>query len=239
MRIFVSYRRSDTEDFAGRLAYRLRDAPGVDHLFFDVDAIDPGEPFEQRLKSALSSCDVCLVVMGPDWRGPRPPDQGDRIHDPGDFVRMEVALALAIAPKVIPVLAKGAEVPAKDTLPEVIQALVDVNAVSIRHASFERDVDYLLEVIFGRQAGARRRLDRHPVRSALGRAALGLSGAAAALLVLGVIHNVVTGGRSLDETLGRGPLEALIILILVGGAVLPETLRRLRRSGRSGSRSGA
>jgi hypothetical protein len=231
MRLFVSYRRSDTEDFAGRLAYRLRDAPGVDHVFLDVDAIDPGEPFEQRLKAALTGCDVCLVVIGPDWRGPRRPGQGDRIDDPHDFVRMEVALALAITPTVIPVLAKGADVPAKDALPDVLQPLVDVNAVSIRHVSFERDVDFLLDVMFGRRAasGGALRRERNSLASAVARAALGLAGATAALLALAVIHNVVTGGRSLDETLGRGPLVALMGLVLVGGTLLPGALRRMRR----------
>jgi hypothetical protein len=239
MRLFVSYRRSDTEDFAGRLAYRLRDAPGVDHVFFDVDAIDPGEPFELRLKSALTGCDVCLVVIGPDWRGQRAPGQGDRIQDPGDFVRMEVALSLAICPKVIPVLAKGADVPLKETLPEVLHPLLDLNAVSIRHVSFERDVDYLLDVISGRRTptGARRSLGRHPAVVAIARGALGVAGALAALLALAVIHNIVTGGRSLDETLGRGPLVALIILVLVGGALLPGTFHRLRQRGRSWSKS--
>ena len=43
MNVFISYRRSDTQDLAGRIADRIRAVPEVDHVFIDVDGIEPGQ----------------------------------------------------------------------------------------------------------------------------------------------------------------------------------------------------
>jgi hypothetical protein len=40
--IFVSHRRAETRDITGRLADRLVDRFGEDHVFLDVVAIEPG-----------------------------------------------------------------------------------------------------------------------------------------------------------------------------------------------------
>ena len=40
--IFISYRREDSQELAGRLFDRLAQRFGKDRVFRDIDAIDPG-----------------------------------------------------------------------------------------------------------------------------------------------------------------------------------------------------
>ena len=48
-RIFISYRRSDSAGYAGRLYDYLKNYFGDERIFFDVDTIKPGTNFEQKL----------------------------------------------------------------------------------------------------------------------------------------------------------------------------------------------
>lgn len=235
LKIFISYRRSDTQDFAGRLADRLRVTPGIDRVFIDVEDIAPGDTFPSRLASALAESDVCLIVIGPRWSGPR---QGAsaRLFDGDDFVRREVREALATDSRSLPVLANGAIMPAAAELPDDLVGLLDLNAVSIRHGDFDRDVDSLIDVLLRRKKPGvlRAYLHRHPVQSAL---LQGLAGGLAGIFVLVVgaaVHHWSTG-HSLDQSMGgRGPVVLLILAVLCAGAGLPMYVlaRRLRRARR-------
>lgn len=40
-KIFVSYRRDDTSGYTGRLCDALTDRFGRDHVFFDIDTLQP------------------------------------------------------------------------------------------------------------------------------------------------------------------------------------------------------
>jgi hypothetical protein len=230
LRAFVSYRRDDAQDFAGRLADRVRAAPGVGDVFLDVDGIHPGEDFEARLKAALAQADVSLIVIGRDWRGMRE-DGRARIEEPGDFVRLEVAQALHGGGRVIPVLANGAMMPGPGSLPDDLADLAKLNAVSVRHTDFDRDVDHLLDILFDRRPLGRRAayFARHPLQAALLKAAGGAAAALIILVVAAAIHLSMTG-RSLDEVIGGpGPTEILIGLVVVGGALAPNLINLVRR----------
>jgi hypothetical protein len=230
LRAFISYRRDDAQDFAGRLADRVRAAPGVDQVFLDVDGIHPGEDFEARLKTALAQADVSLIVIGRDWRGVRE-DGRARLDEPGDFVRLEVAQALRGGGRVIPVLANGAVMPGPGALPDDLADLAKRNAVSVRHTDFDRDVDHLLDILFARRPLGRRAayFARHPVQAGLLKAAGGATAAFIALVVVAAIHLSMTG-RSLDEAIGGpGPTEILIGLVLVGGGLAPVLFGRFAR----------
>lgn len=50
--IFLSYRRQDCAAATGRLADRLRERFGAEHVFLDVRGIVPGEDFVQTLDRA-------------------------------------------------------------------------------------------------------------------------------------------------------------------------------------------
>lgn len=229
MNVFLSYRRSDTQDLAGRVADRLRAAPQVRTVFIDVDEIAPGADFVERLQGALKACDVCVLLIGPAWRGPRegaPP----RIFDARDFVRLEAAAALASERKVLPVLANGAAMPEPDELPDDLRALSRINALAIRHAYFDHDIELLFDALLSRRKPGHvgLYLKRHPIQAALLRMLGGLLAAMVLLLAGAVAHGALTG-RSLEETLG-GPAQVWLLTIAVlalgVGAALFQPRRR-------------
>ncbi len=62
-RLFVSYRRADSEVSAGRLFEALRSRFG-DRVFFDTSSIPYGEDFRRVIRTRIAASDVVLVVIG-------------------------------------------------------------------------------------------------------------------------------------------------------------------------------
>lgn len=225
-RVFISYRRSDSRDVAARLSDRLTVAAAVKSVFLDVDDIAPGEAFPDRLERALAECDVVLALVGRDWAAPLP-GGGSRIARDDDFVRLEIARALTLGKRIIPVLVDNADFPAADTLPIDVRDITARNALFLRHASFNQDYQIVLDAIAGRKGRGplRRMADRWPWLVPLSRATAGLTAGLILLLVIGLINNAVTDGRSLETVLGSRALVILLALFVVGGSVAV-TLRR-------------
>jgi hypothetical protein len=216
MKAFVSYRRSDTRDFAGRFADRLKRYPQVSDVFMDIDAIAPGADFERGIADAVSRCDVFFAVIGPQWLGSDP--QASRILDEKDFVRRELQMALATGRKVVPVLVNDAEMPSVEALPSEIQSLPRINAFTIGHVSFDRDVAALLSSL-----GVRDTLAKSPL-ALLMRGAIGAGIGLALLLAVAAIHQALSG-MSLNTRLGS---DGLVWLIIVGVVAL-STVAAIRR----------
>lgn len=231
MNVFISYRRSDTQDLAGRVADRLRVVQQIQRVFIDVDEIAPGADFAATIQAAIADCSVCLLLMGPQWRGAGP-DGTARILDAGDFVRQEAAAALKGSLKILPVLANGAVMPAADQLPEDLRGLPTINAVSLRHMYFDHDIEYLIDVVLSRKkpGSIESYFRQHPFQRALARAAIGAVAALALLVVAAAVHDSMTA-RPLEETLG-GP--GLVWLLIVGtlSAGVVVALRQGRRGRR-------
>jgi hypothetical protein len=160
--IFVSYRRQDSDDLAGRLYDRLVDRFGEGQVFMDVDTIEPGLDFAEEVTRAVAACQVLAAVIGPAWltagdgRGCR------RLDDPDDFVRLEIETALDRGVRVIPVLVRGAVMPARDDLPESLAGLARRNALFVRHESFRSDAGRLVAVIERVLAVASGTVDQSP-----------------------------------------------------------------------------
>lgn len=121
-KIFISYRREDSQAITGRLFDRLEGAFGESVPFMDVDGIPLGSDFRSILSDRLSSCNVAIVVIGPRWEGTTP--QGKRrIEQANDYVRIEIATALKRGIPVIPVLVEGGEIPPPESIPEDVRDL--------------------------------------------------------------------------------------------------------------------
>lgn len=231
MKVFISYRRSDSRHIAGRISDRLNDSPGIGKVFIDIEGIDPGVNFNTKLDEALSESDVCLVVMGDDWIGVSENGNPVRILDDNDFVRYETAAALGSRAKVIPVLVDGAAMPKATDLPPDVRSIVTIDAVFIRHASFNQDMSLVEDAVFSRQARTpiTRFFRRRPFLTLLLIAVIGMLVAGLSLIGLGVIHSLVTDGRALDETLGsQGMVWLVIIGSIVLGAAVPVWIWRRR-----------
>jgi hypothetical protein len=92
-RVFISYRRTDTAPFAGRLYDYLAESFGADQVFMDVDTIDPGVDFVRAIEQAIASCEVLLVLIGPLWLDATNEEGRRRIDDPHDYVRLGIESA--------------------------------------------------------------------------------------------------------------------------------------------------
>ncbi|MGO9461378.1 MAG: SUMF1/EgtB/PvdO family nonheme iron enzyme [Rhodomicrobium sp.] len=143
-KIFVNYRRGDARDQAARLRDRLVATLGEAHVFMDVDNLLAGERFDLKLKEALAGTEVFLAVIGARWMEllEERAASGER-----DFVREEIAAALAAGIPVIPVTMDRAPLPKRSSLPEDIRELALYHKHDVVYESFGRDMAALIEAI--------------------------------------------------------------------------------------------
>lgn len=219
--IFISYRRKDSAPYARGIFDRLAKRFGADRVFMDL-SIPPGMDFVQVIEGSVRSASAVIVIIGPAWvvnsEGKR------RLEDPGDFVALEVAAALADNDLVIPVLVGGAPMPKPEDLPEGIRPLSRREALELSDQRWDYDVgrlaDRLQEIVpaMARAAGGAadtaagegrahpsglpNALQRGPVR-------IGLAAVAVALALLAVWAIFLRGGAKLgDRVLVRGDTGA-------------------------------
>jgi len=177
VQVFINYRREDASGYA-RLLYESLCRPdrfGPDHIFMDVSAIRPGADFAKVIEEEVAACHAVLVVIGREWldcsAGGR-----RRLEDPADFVRLEIAAALARDTLVIPVLVEGASMPREQDLPADLKPLARRQALELSDGRWEYDVGRLLDTLeaslgeksVGAHAWGRARISRR-VRFGLGR----------------------------------------------------------------------
>lgn len=144
-RIFINYRRQDTEGYVGRLYDHLLKQFKPHDIFMDVQNIEPGADFVQVLENAVSECDIFLAMIGPHWGKLKNESDELRLHEWNDFVRIEIETALKQNKVVIPILVGGAKMPNPNTLPEAIQSLSRRNALTLSHSRFASDVEDLVK----------------------------------------------------------------------------------------------
>ena len=143
-KIFINYRRDDSIGMAGRLHDRLAQTFGRDKLFMDVDHIPAGADFVAHLNNQVAECDVVLAIIGPNWLRAKDKAGQRRLHQPDDFVAIEIAAALARDTLVIPVLVDAARMPKESDLPDTLKPLARRQAVEVRHAHFGHDAEALI-----------------------------------------------------------------------------------------------
>lgn len=168
-KIFVSYRRDDSEHITGRIYDRLEPHFGGDNVFMDIDSIPSGVDFREHLDRTVGQCDVLLAVIGEQWlnigyrEGSK---EGWRLDDTTDFVRIEIQSSLTRGIPVIPVLVGRAAMPGEQEMPEGLKGLSYRNAAEVRSGRDFRDhVDRLIrgiEQLFQPKAGKTGKKERRP-----------------------------------------------------------------------------
>ncbi|HEY3409821.1 MAG TPA: toll/interleukin-1 receptor domain-containing protein, partial [Propionicimonas sp.] len=138
-RIFISYRRQETAWPARQLYEVLVDRFGAESVFKDVDDIEPGDDFVQRITEAVASCDVLLALIGNQWLTMTDIHGGRRLDNPEDFVRLEITAALSRGVRVVPILVDGAVMPRPEQLPPDLVPLTRRQAVEISAVGFNTD----------------------------------------------------------------------------------------------------
>lgn len=154
-KIIISYRRSDSDVFAGRIRDRLAAHFGEDSVFIDVDNIPFGKDFRVHIQEAMQAADAVLVIIGPKWlgggRGGR-----NRINDAADPVRIEVETALNNRRPIVPILVGQTSMPKPEQLPDSARDLAFINAAPVDTGrDFHRDLARViatLEVMVGHAA---------------------------------------------------------------------------------------
>jgi hypothetical protein len=144
-RVFISYRRSDSQAAVEHLMLRLADQFGTGQVYRDLDSNRAGFDFTKEIDAALDASVVVLVVIGPGWVTATDKDGRRRLDDPGDFTRREVEQALHDDKRVIPVLVDAAEMPKAEELPESLWPLARCHAVRLRSTDWGYDVERLIE----------------------------------------------------------------------------------------------
>lgn len=243
MKVFLSYRRADSQATAGRMAQFLDGIPAVDEVFLDVDGIAPGENFERKIQDTLTQVSHAFVLIGPQWAGPAGAGGKSRLFDDEDMVRREVRLALASRAKLVPILLDDTRMPRPADLPADLKALSSINAFSLRTAHFDEDMDDLLDALLGHKAGGKQgrgsRWRQAPLTlaGAAWRVAAGLAAGAALMIAAGLANRWADNGCydlacTLQAAFGiadaadaLGLLWMLGIAVLAAGAATPFLLR--------------
>jgi hypothetical protein len=150
-RIFLSYRRDDSADIAGRIFDHLERRFGRDRLFLDVDSIPLGDDFRQRIDEALGQTGLLVAIIGDEWltaTDPASPAFARRLDNPDDYVGLEISGALTRGIPVLPVLVGDAGMPRPGDLPPHLAELAYRNAAEVRSGrDFPLHVNRLVEAI--------------------------------------------------------------------------------------------
>jgi hypothetical protein len=139
-KFIISYRRSDSDVFAGRIRDRLATRFGEDSVFIDVDNIPFGKDFRVHIQEALAEADAVLVVIGPKWLGGGKGGHS-RIKDDSDPVRIEVETALNNRLPTVPILVGQTSMPKPEQLPQSLRNFAFINAAPVDTGrDFHRDL---------------------------------------------------------------------------------------------------
>ena len=241
MKVFISYRRADTQALALLLARSLARMPGLEAVFLDVDDIELAESFRRKILAEMPKASHVFVLIGPQWRGPQGTAGDARIFDADDMVRQEIELALQGPAKVVPILVDGARMPAETELPPTLRPLSQINAFALRTAHFDADTDLLMRKLIRRDVSSP--LLPLSLGAVLMRATLGLAAAGLVILAAG-LATLVWGGECRDSGLwcvvqrvlgltheddARGVTILLMLAVASLGAVAPFIPRWLAR----------
>jgi hypothetical protein len=147
-RIFISYRRADSQYATDRIYERLVAAFGEGTVFMDIDDIPLGVNFRDYIDQQVSTSSIVIAVIGDHWLDSRESDGNPRLHNPSDFVRLELEATLRQGIKLVPVFIGDVKALPAKKLPNSLQELPMLNATRIRRGQdFLPDVDRLIRGI--------------------------------------------------------------------------------------------
>lgn len=146
-RIFVSYRRDDSQPWAARLIDDLRDYFGRDQVFRDVDSNRAGQDYIVQIHEALAASRVVIAVIGRGWVGATDDAGRRRLEQPEDVVRLEIETALSDDLPIVPVLVGGAQMPQPKELPSSIERLARVHATRLSDEDWPYHLRRLFEAL--------------------------------------------------------------------------------------------
>jgi len=146
-RVFISYRRSDTELAAQQVYDRLCRRFGADRIFIDRQLV-AGEHWEDVLRDRLERCTVFVLLIGNGFVAGLNERRASQQADP---LEAEIRIALELEGerrlRVVPVLVGPQDMPAAEALPESLRPIRRVNAVWAHPLVFETAMGKLVQAI--------------------------------------------------------------------------------------------
>jgi hypothetical protein len=143
--IFLSFRNGDGDWAAKLIRDTLAARFGKRSIFLSSDSIKLAERFPDVLIQKASTCDVLLALIGPDWLNGTDVDGSPRLFADDDWVRREVATALAAGRPVAAVRLDGASRLMPDDLPADIRELASHQDTKLDRRTFDGDIARLEE----------------------------------------------------------------------------------------------
>ncbi len=145
-RVFISYRRHDTQAVAAHLHRLLTDHLPEATIFLDIASLAPADDYPRQLDEAVRSADWCLVLIGHNWLE-RTAAGALRLDDRSDVVRREVSAAITAGVPTLPITVDGAPMPPTDLLPLPVAPLTRFQRETLSTATFDADVERICTVL--------------------------------------------------------------------------------------------
>ena len=151
-RIFISYRRDDSQGFARSIHDRLAQHFGPDAVFRDINDIEPGRPWAEAIDHALASCDVFVLLIGRRWLEATDDEGNRRLDDPEDRHRREIETAVNRRVRIFVALMEDAHMPRRKELPQWspgdeprgLQLVPALHALRIADHAFDYGIEELV-----------------------------------------------------------------------------------------------
>lgn len=142
-KIFISYRRIDSQAMASLIYRSLAQTYKNQNVFLDTTTITSGKWWEQ-IQDALNLADVVIVVIGPKWET----EIQRRLNLPDDYVREEVKIAINKNKLIMLAFVDGVKGIDQSKLPQDIRSLPNYQAFEILHNPFfDASIDRLINNI--------------------------------------------------------------------------------------------
>ena len=120
LKVFVNYRRIDSQNFVEKLFPWFVMRYGMDNVFVDYSSIPEFENFPNFIREKVREADVVVSVIGPSWFVEIAERQ--RTGQP-DYVLMELEEAISNNKIIAPILVQRASMPPLDVLPAIFADL--------------------------------------------------------------------------------------------------------------------
>ncbi|HET7527938.1 MAG TPA: TIR domain-containing protein, partial [Burkholderiaceae bacterium] len=145
MKLFISYRRSDSVHAAQRVRMCLQTHFGEDAVFIDRE-IPAGADWETHLKGVLEQSTDVIVLVGDEFLRELRRNR-DRQRVERDTLEWEIETALQLKRTIYPVLIGALDMPDAARLPESIRRFASYQAVFAREPAFDAAMAVLIKSI--------------------------------------------------------------------------------------------
>ncbi|MCH9806923.1 MAG: toll/interleukin-1 receptor domain-containing protein [Alphaproteobacteria bacterium] len=140
-RIFINYRRDDTQSAADALKRDLEKLiPGL-VVYLDHATNEGGENYRAKISTEMAASNLIVSLIGPQWLEITDATGRPRISAPEDAVCEEIDLALDQGKDILPVLVDGSKMPSRTQLPDAIKRFSRLHAMPLREGTRSLDTE--------------------------------------------------------------------------------------------------